>query len=358
MPLRDHSFGVLGALGAMPVRVAARQVAERGGRLHRGARRRSTHIVVGRTLLARYDEDEVERRVAQVRDAGLPILSEDAFLRLLEPQPASTADLSRASVVEQARIDGRVLDHLSLFDAFEHHCEPYSFRDLILARKYAGLVASGASWSDIARSVHKIGPVASLTALTLYPSGRGRILSRDAHSLAELDGQRILPLEEVAATDEDFFALAEQAEDAGLLEAAATLYRQCLTIDPGDATAAFNLGNCEREIGDTAAATLAYATALKHDPEFIEAWFNLGHLYGQLGKIGVARAHLLRAIDLDGDYADAVYNLAALEYDAGALGSARDWWRRYLELDADSEWAKRARSGIGIIDRQLRHIAG
>jgi tetratricopeptide (TPR) repeat protein len=358
MPLRDHSFGVLGALDAIPLRVAARQVAERGGRLHRGARRRSTHIVIGRSLLARYEEDEVERRVALVRDTGLPILSEEAFLRLLQPQPSSPAELSRLSLIERASIGAEVFDYLSLFDAFEHHCEPFSFRDLILARKYAGLVAGGASWSDIARSVHKIGPVASLTALTLHPSGRGRILSRDAHSLAELDGQRILPLEDAAGEGEDFFGLAEQAEDAGLLAAAATLYRQCLAVDPGDATAAFNLGNCERAQGDTTAAALAYSTAIKCDPEFVEAWFNLGHLYGEQGKTEVARTHLTRAVELDGDYADAIYNLGALEYDAGNLAPARGWWRRYLELDSESEWAKRARSGIGIIDRQLRNVAG
>ena len=46
----------------------------------------------------------------------------------------------------------------ALFDAFEHDAEPYSFRDLILARKYAGLMAGGAAWGAIARSVHRSGP--------------------------------------------------------------------------------------------------------------------------------------------------------------------------------------------------------
>jgi tetratricopeptide (TPR) repeat protein len=357
MPLRGQSFGVLGALSAIPLRLAARQVAERGGHLHRGARRRSTHIVVGRSLLARHAEREVERRVAEAWDTGLAVLSEDAFLRMLNPEPATPADLSRASIIEQARIDPHIFDHLALFDAFERASEPFSFRDLILARKYVGLLAGGASWGEIARSVHEIGPVSSLTALTLQPSARGRIVSRDTHSLVELSGQRILPLDD-SPGDEDFFGLAEQAEDAGNLAAAATLYRHCLDIDPDDATAAFNLGNCERALGDTAAAALAYSTAIKRDPEFVEAWFNLGHLYGDLGKVEAARAHLLRAVQLDGHYADAIYNLGALEYDAGALASARDWWRRYLELDATSKWARRARAGIAIIDSQLRKVAG
>src|SRR5690606_13153859 len=245
-----------------------------------------------------------------------------------------------------------------LFDAFENHREPFSFRDLILARKYAGLVQTGASWRDIARSVHEIGPVASLTALTLQPGRRGRIVSRDAHSLAELDGQRILPLDDTPEDDEDYFGLAETAEAAGLFAEAATLYRQCLALDPGDATAAFNLGNCEKATGDTDAALLAYSTAIKRDPEFVEAWFNLGGLLRDLGKTGAARKHLQRAVELDPSYADAIYNLGALEYDAGELPAAREWWRLYLERDAESEWGKRARAGIAVIDRELRKFAG
>src|SRR5690606_9063717 len=210
---------------------------------------------------------------------------------------------------------------------------------------------------DIARSLHAIGAVASLTALTLHPSGTGRILARDAHSLAELDGQRLLPLEDADA-DEDYFGLAEQAEDAGMLPEAATLYRKCLAVDPSDATAAFNLGNCERAQGDAAAAVLAFTEAIKRDPDFVEAWFNLGHLFGELGKTDTARRHLQRAVALDPSYADAVYNLGALEYDAGALAEAAGWWRRYLDLDANSDWAQRARHGIALIERELRHRAG
>ena len=358
MPVRGQSFGVLGALNAFPLRLAARRVAELGGRLHRGTTRRTTQIVVGRSLLERYEQNEIERRIEAARATERPLLSEHGFLRLLEGTAVGPAELSRAALIEQSRLDARAFDHLVLFDAFENFREPFSFRDMILARKYAGLVATGASWSDIARSVHEIGPVASLTALTLQSGGRGRIVSRDAHSLAELDGQRILPLDDTFEDSEDYFGLAETAEDAGLFAEAATLYRQCLALDPGDATAAFNLGNCEKAIGDTDAALLAYSTAIKRDPEFVEAWFNLGGLLRDLGRIGAARKHLQRAVELDGSYADAIYNLGALEYDAGELRSARDWWLRYLELDAASEWARRAKAGIAVIDRQIRKFVG
>jgi len=358
MPVRGQSFGVIGALGAFPLRLAARRVAELGGRLHRGTTRRTTQVVIGRSLLEKSDQPAIERRIAAARAAELPILSEQGFLRLLEGASPAPADVSRAALLEQSRLDARVFDHLVLFDAFENHREPFSFRDLILARKYAGLVATGAGWSDIAKSVHEIGPVASLTALTLQSGRRGRIVSRDAHSLAELDGQRLLPLDDTTEDSEDYFGLAETAEGAGLFAEAATLYRQCLALDPGDATAAFNLGNCEKATGDTDAALHAYSTAIKRDPEFVEAWFNLGGLLRDLGKTGAARKHLQRAVELDGAYADAIYNLGALEYDTGELAPARAFWLRYLELDTETEWAKRARAGIAVIDRQLRKFVG
>ena len=82
------------------------------------------------------------------------------------------------------------------------------------------------------------------------------------------------------------------------------------------------------------------------------------YLREHLGKVGAARKHLHRALELDATYADAIYNLGALEYDAGELVKASEWWRLYLEIDTETEWAKRARAGIAVIDRQLRKFVG
>jgi tetratricopeptide (TPR) repeat protein len=264
----------------------------------------------------------------------------------------------RQPILEQSGLSGHVFDLLALFDGFEHDAEPFSFRDLILAKKYAGLVASGASWSAIARSVHRIGPVGSLTALSLHADGAEKILARDAQSMSELDGQRLLPMPDIDAEAEDYFGLAETAEAAELFAEAATLYEHCSAIDPTDATSAFNLGNCLRAIGSLDEAAAAYAMALKRDPQFAEAWFNYGGLLRDIGKIDAARRHLARAVELDGDYADAIYNIGALEYEAGELAAARAWWRRYLELDSGSDWARRARAGIAVADQHLRKTAG
>jgi tetratricopeptide (TPR) repeat protein len=363
-------FGTIGALAAFPLRLAAREVERQHGQLRRGVTRRTTHVVFGRTLLAKAGlsksgDAEIERRVAAERGAGHKLLSENGFLRLLGLMKAPEASsLSRQSLIDQSRLAGADLDLLSLFDAFEHDAEPYSFRDLILARKYAGLVAGGASWGAIARSVHRSGPVTSLTAKSLnVGSQHGRA---DAIYLeggqSELDGQLLFDLGAAGAegddTLEELFAEAEVAEEGGDHEGAAALYQRCLAIDPSDAIAAFNRANCLRTGGHAADAAHDYISAIKLDPAFVEAWFNLAGLMSEQGREASARRHLQKAIALDKTYADPVFNLARLEFDAGNLAEARRLWVRYLELDAESEWARVAAKGVQFVDLQLARTAG
>ncbi|ESY72003.1 tetratricopeptide repeat protein [Mesorhizobium sp. M0830] len=363
-------FGTVGALAAFPLRLAAREVERQHGQLRRGITRRTTHVVFGRTLLpkaglTKNGDSEIERRVAAERTAGRVLLSENGFLRLLGLMKAPEASsLSRQSLIEQSRLSGADLDLLSLFDAFEHDAEPYSFRDLILARKYAGLIAGGATWGAIARSVHRSGPVASLTAKSLnVGSQHGRadaIYLEDGQS--ELDGQLLFDLGTAGAegddTLEELFAEAEAAEEGGDHDGAAALYQRCLTIDPSDAIAAFNRANCLRAGGHAADAAHDYARAIKLDPAFVEAWFNLAGLMSEQGREASARRHLQKAIALDKTYADPVFNLARLEFDAGNLLEARRLWVRYLDLDADSEWAGVAAKGVQFVDMQLARTAG
>ncbi|TPI19922.1 tetratricopeptide repeat protein [Mesorhizobium sp. B4-1-1] len=355
-------FGVIGALAAFPLRLAAREVERRHAELRRGVTRRTTHVVFGRALLAKATKAgdvEIERRAKAEREAGRALVSENGFLRLLGLMRAPEASsLSRQSLIDQSRLSGDDLDMLSLFDAFEHDAEPYSFRDLILARKYAGLIASGASWGAIARSVHRSGPVASLTAKSLNlgsQHGRPDAIYLD-EGRSELDGQLLFDLGSPEDdTLEELFAEAEMAEEGGRHDDAAVLYQRCLAIDPKDAIAAFNRANCLRGAGRIAEAAHDYARTIKLDPGFVEAWFNLAGLMSDEGKVASARRHLQKAMALDKTYADPVFNLARLEFDAGNLAEARRLWVRYLELDAESEWARTAQKGIQFVDL---HIAG
>ena len=341
-------YGLVGALAAFPRRLAAREVERRGGRLQRGVARATTHVVFGRTLLDRRDDAAVAARVAAERAAGRTLLSEAGFLRQLGLASAPPGDLSEAALAAQSKLVAEDLELLRLFDAFDSPGEPYGFRDLILARKYAELIAGGAGWGAVARSVRDACR-RSLPSKTLQLGDDRAILARDAARLAELDGQYRLDIAGPAETADDLFAEAEAAEAGGDPEAAAALYGRCLALDPGDAAAAFNRANCLRTCGRTAEAEQDYARAVKLDAGFVEAWFNLAGLLRARGRVEAARKHLGRAIAIDPGYADAVYNLATLEFDAGDLDAAERWWRRYLELDPDSDWARTAARGLQFV---------
>ncbi len=358
---RGRTFGLVGGLAAFPRRLATREVQAQGGDLQRGVSRRTTHLVFGRKLLDRSDARKIESLFRQETGKGRTLLSENGFLRALGllDEPA-TSTLSRRSILDQSQLAGEAFDLLALFDAFEHDAEPFSFRDLILARKYAGLIASGATWSTIAKSVRRSGSVASLTALSLHAERADAIYARSAEGLAELDGQVLLPLARGADEDlDDLFAEAEEAEEQDRHADAADLYRRCIALDPTDATAFFNRGNCLAAAGRPEEARTCYLEALKRDPQFVEAWFNLAALYSRQRETGAARRCLEAAIARDGDFADAIFNLASLEYDAGRLDEARRWWSRYLDLDDASEWGQKARRGLQLVDLQLaRKSAG
>jgi tetratricopeptide (TPR) repeat protein len=352
------SLGIVGALDAFPQRLAARAVATRGGRLHRGITRQTQRVVVGRRLL-KVTEPEIEAKLARLRSAGVKLISESGFLRWLHLlDTPEGAELSRRALLDQSKLDEGAFDRLALFDAFERDVEPFSFRDLILARKYAGLIAGGANWLAVARSVHHAGPIASLTALSLHPGGSKKIYAANGDGRTELDGQRLLPLDAANDDTEEYFTLAEAAEASKLYAEATVLYGRCLALDPSDSVATYNRANCFRALGEGDEAASAYALAIKIEPTFVEAWFNFAALLRDEGKVDAARQHLNRAIAIDPDYADAIYNLASLDFDAGRLSEARAAWSRYLELDQESEWAKTATRGVAFIDLNTRKSAG
>ena len=158
-PLAGHTFGIVGALDAFPRRLAARAVEAQGGQLVHGVTRRTALVVFGRGLL-RGGDGEVERRVDAARAAGRTLRSENGFLRIVTGVEEVPAGSGRREVLAQSGLGERDFELLALFDGFERDVEPFSFRDLILARKYAGLLAGGAGWGAIVRSVHRSGPVA------------------------------------------------------------------------------------------------------------------------------------------------------------------------------------------------------
>jgi tetratricopeptide (TPR) repeat protein len=353
------SVGLVGALGGLARRQVAREVARRGGRFHRNVTRTTTIVVFGRSLLARERGGAILDRIAAAATPSRRLLSENGFLRhLAGVAPTDPGLLGRTAIIAQSGLGAAEFDALALFDGFSRDAEPFAFRDLVLARKYAGLIASGAGWAAIVRSVHRVGPATSLTAAALRVD-EGVVYAEHAGRLAELDGQLLLgldaPADSMAEDDDARFDEAEAEEAAGNHAGAAALYGRVLAADPTDAVAAFNRANCLTRLGRTADAEHDYARALNLDPGFVEAWFNLASLARDRGRTDAARAHLTRALAIDPDYADAVYNLAALEFDAGDLAAAAVMGQRYLTLDAGSEWARAAERGLAYVAIATAH---
>jgi tetratricopeptide (TPR) repeat protein len=354
--LTGKTFGMIGALASMPRRIAARQVENIGGKLRRGIGRNTDMVVVGRSMLERYSRDEIEHRLDIASEGGYTLISENALLTMLGLLPQSEAGIvSQRAVVDQSGIGERELHWLSVFDAFMRREGLYTFRDVILARKYARLIAGGATWYSIAKSISRSGNIETLTSLSLESEGATKIYARFAENLGELDGQFVLPIDRTDANDaEACFEAAEEAEAGHQYVEAARLYGICLAADPDDSVAAFNRANCLRAADQASEAATAYLVAIKNDPGFVDAWFNYACLLKDRGDLPGARRKFSKAIELDGNYLDAIYNLAALEFDAGNLDEARLLWQRYLRQDHESVWARNAERGIQYID--LHHM--
>lgn len=353
--LAGRTFGLVGGLKAFPRRLAAREVERQGGKLLRSVTRATTDVVFGRMLLDRLTESALAARVAAEGASGRPSRSEGGFLRLLglSARPEAPA-VSRQALLDQTALPAETFDLLRLFDAFGTDAEPFSFRDILLARKYAELIAEGIGWKAIVLSAHGTRSAPPPMAHDLVAGPLRSVLVRDRDGAREIDGQLRLDLD---APDDDpdvLFAEAEAAEAAGRTTEAAPLYQRCLLLDPADPVAPFNRANCLRADGHQLEAAQDYIRAIKRDPDFVEAWFNLAGLMSERGRVASAKRYLIKALERDANYADAIYNLATLAYDAGDLTEAGRYWQRYLELDTESDWARRAEQGVRFVAAETR----
>lgn len=345
------TIGLIGGLAAAPRRIVARHLAERDAAFRHGVTRKTDLVVFGKKLLNRSPAQEIAARHHTLAKAGKRVWGEREFLRWVRDEEGPALALDRDTLCAQSGLDADDCVLLSLFAAFEGDGTRFAFTDVILARKYAGLIASGADWFAIARQLAGA-PKTSLTAFALRPGPAGIIYAERNDLVSDLSGQTVLPFAETDEDIDDLFEAAEEAEGEGETETAIALYRRCLAADPTDSVAAFNLGNCLASHSDKAEARHLYQIAIKRDPTFVEAWFNLATLLREGGDVAGARRHLERAIAIDPSYADAVYNLAALQFDAGNLDAARRHWLRYLELDPHTAWAQTATRGIQYVDMQ------
>lgn len=364
--LADRTVSIIGRLATVPNRIAAAEVERRGGIVRRGLPQRTALAVVGRRTLAQLADGRLEAKLERADQIGAACLSENAFLRaidLVPPAPAAGAALRLDELPGKAGLDPRVVRLLVLYDMIQPRAGECTFRDLITAREVARLIGEGLGLAAILDSAERLGQGVAddhpLTRLKLACDERGRLARRIGDGFAELDGQMrlALPHADNPSVDE-LFEAAEEAEQAGDLDGAATLYRRCVSLDRRDPIAPFNLANVLREQSRAGEARLFLELALSIDVGFADAWYNLALLAEAAGDKAAARTSLERAIAADATYADPLYNLAQLHLEAGGVAEARDLWQRYLALDPDSEWSHRARRGLTLCERLAHESNG
>jgi tetratricopeptide (TPR) repeat protein len=355
--LADQIVSVIGRFAAVPDHLVAAEVERRGGIVRRGLPQSAAIVAIGRRSLTQLADGRLAAKLARADQIGALCLSENGLLRALDLLPAArTAGIGAvrlAELSERAGLDLALVRILMLYDVIQPCDGACSFRDLIAAREVARLLGEGLGLAEIVRSAERLARAGQgagdhpLARLKLVRDERGRLARRIGAAYAELDGQiRLsLPRADNPSIDEVFDA-AEEAEETGDLVTAATLYRRCVSMDPQDPIAPFNLANVLREQGQSGAAKLFLELALALDPEFADAWYNLALLKEAAGDKQAAQRCLERAIAADPDYADPVYNLAKLQFELGRFAEASRMWQRYLALDPDSEWSRRARSGL------------
>jgi tetratricopeptide (TPR) repeat protein len=365
--LADKIVSVIGGFAQVPNALVAQEVARRGGLVRRGLSQGTALVAVGRRSLSQLADGRLQAKLARADQIGAECLSENALLRLLDllPAPGGTGAgaLRLEQLPERSGLDPAVVRLLVLYDIVQPQEGECGFRDLIGAREVARLLGEGLTFPEIVRSAERLGcareGAQALARLKLVCDESGRLARRFGDALAELDGQLRLPLPHAdnPSVDEVFDA-AEEAEQSGDLAAAASLYRRCVSMDARDPIAPFNLANVLRELGQRGPAKLFLQLALEIDPEFADAWYNLALLKEAAGDPDGARVCLERAIAADPGYADPVYNLAKLYFELGQFAEASRMWRRYLTLDPDSEWSRRARSGLRLCQQQGKPSGG
>jgi len=108
------------------------------------------------------------------------------------------------------------------------------------------------------------------------------------------------------------------------------LLQRAVALDPGNAEAAFHLGNLLAMRGDTATAIAAYEHALKIAPEHAQLRVNLGITLGQSGNVAAAERCFHEVLSREPAHAGALGNLAQSLFGRAAFAAALAHYDRLL----------------------------
>ncbi len=313
MTAADERVYIYGRIRGVTRRWLQSLSAAAGVALTRGTMTADT-IVLGHNMASRAVSHAGELRLDFRRKPSARLVSEHEFRsRLgLTAAPASNCQYSEDQVVKHAGLNGAQLGTLAL-DVLGPMDGQYSYADLVTARAVGQLFSSGVVFPKIiaaALALERQGE--RLSTVRLAGAPWGAVLKVLEGTLAEIDGQFLLPLEGSDLDADGVFALAEESEQEGDLVTARRWYELAARLDATDPVIPFNLGNVLDELGFTREAEFAYRQAIARSPDMADAWFNLGLLQEKNGKERDALASYERAVAIDPAYANALHNAALL----------------------------------------------
>ncbi len=137
------------------------------------------------------------------------------------------------------------------------------------------------------------------------------------------------------ATIPEQFSLAVEHHQAGRLQAAESLYRQILAVEPNHADAIHLLGMVAYQQGQHEVAAQFVQRAIALDGNAAVFHNNLSQVFKDQGKLDEAVACCRRALELKPDYATAHNNLGNALNLQGKLDEAVACYRRAVELQPD-----------------------
>jgi tetratricopeptide (TPR) repeat protein len=138
---------------------------------------------------------------------------------------------------------------------------------------------------------------------------------------------------------EQLLRRAKEAADRSRRGEAIQIYRQLLTIEPGNLAARNNLALLFEATGEPEMAIDELNAALRHHPDQIDLLVNRGAIQGTLKRYGEAEADLRRALRLAPGHGGAHYNLGLVLWKKGLPEDASDEFRRAVDADRDNAGA-------------------
>ena len=145
---------------------------------------------------------------------------------------------------------------------------------------------------------------------------------------------------------------AVSCQQAGQLEAAASIYQQILAVDPNNIDAWHLLGVVACQVGKAEDAVKCIERALQLCPDHPDAHNSLGLALKELGRLDEAAASCRRAVELNST-ALVHYNLGSILQSQGKLQEAVECFRRAISLqpnDAESH------NNLGLALRDLGQL--